>query len=76
MNVDTVFFLGDGGWSAQALIAEAHRAKEKGVKINSIAFYTTGGGLEEIAQITGGEWRQVNDIREFHVDNGGGAADW
>ena len=39
----------------QALIAEAHRAKEKGVKINSIAFYTTGGGLEEIAQITGGE---------------------
>jgi hypothetical protein len=76
MNVDAVFFLGDGGWSAQALIAEAHRAKEKGVKINSIAFYTTGGGLEEIAQITGGEWRQVNDIKEFHVDNGGGAADW
>ena len=76
MNLDTVFFLGDGGWSKEALVAEAHKAKAKKVKINSIAFYTTGGGLEEIAQITGGEWRQVNDIKEFHVDNKGGAADW
>ena len=76
MNLDVVFFLGDGGWSKDKLIAEAHKAKAKNVKINSVAFYTTGGGLEEIAEITGGEWRQVNDIKEFHVDNQGGAGDW
>ena len=70
------WILGDGGWSKDKLIAEAHKAKAKNVKINSVAFYITGGGLEEIAEITGGEWRQVNDIKEFHVDNQGGAADW
>jgi hypothetical protein len=45
-------------------------------KIKPIAFYTADGGLEEIASITGGEYRQVNDIKEFHVDDGGGASDW
>jgi hypothetical protein len=75
MNLDVVFFLGDGGWSAEPLIAAARRCK--GVKINSIAFYTTGGGLEEIAEITGGQWRKVDKVDDFHVDNEtGGAAKW
>jgi hypothetical protein len=75
MNLDVVFFLGDGGWPGEDLIAAARRCE--GVKINSIAFYTTGGGLEEIAEITGGQWRQVDSIDDFHVDNEtGGAANW
>jgi hypothetical protein len=30
------------------------------VTIHSIAFYTTGGGLPEIAQLTGGSYREIH----------------
>ena len=75
MQPDVVFFLGDGGWQPEPLIQEAGRAN--GVRINSIAFYTTGGGLQEIADMTGGQHREVKSIEEFHVDNtSGGAGQW
>ena len=65
MNPQAVFFLGDGGWDANALIAEAQNAG--GVTIHSIAFFTTGGGLKEIASITGGTYREINSM-DFDAD--------
>ena len=52
MKLDAVYFLGDGGWDSGALIEAARSAR--GTTIHSIAFFTTGGGLEEIASMTGG----------------------
>eukprot|EP01051_Picozoa_sp_SAG22_P023844 SAG22_NODE_6331_length_869_cov_1.351948_2_plen_77_part_00 len=76
MRPEVVFFLGDGGWCKEPLIQTTAR-HASGVKINSIAFYTTGGGLQEIADMTGGDHREVKSIDEFHVDNSsGGAGQW
>ena len=60
MDPHAVFFLGDGGWDSSSLIAAAGGAKAKGVAIHSIAFFTTGGGLPEIAELTGGTYRAIN----------------
>jgi len=68
MGPQAVFFLGDGGWDADALIAEAKHAR--GVTIHSIAFFTTGGGLREIASMTGGSYREINSM-DFDAAAGG-----
>ena len=60
MQPDAVFFLGDGGWSADALLRAAEVAREQSVTIHSIAFFTTGGGLKEIAEATGGTYKEVH----------------
>ena len=60
MRPQAIFFLGDGGWSETELIAAAGEAKSQGVVVHSIAFFTSGGGLPEIAQITGGTYREIN----------------
>ena len=52
-----VFFLGDGGWDAAALIQTAQGAS---ATIHSIAFFTSGGGLKEIAAMTSGTYREIN----------------
>jgi hypothetical protein len=44
---------------AKELIAAAGGAPE-GLPIHSIAFFTSGGGLPEIAEMTGGTYREVN----------------
>lgn len=44
MNPQAIFFLGDGGWSESELIAAAQEAKQQGVVVHSIAFFTSGGG--------------------------------
>eukprot|EP01047_Picozoa_sp_COSAG01_P009930 COSAG01_NODE_415_length_17322_cov_14.785926_7_plen_79_part_00 len=60
MKPDAVFFLGDGGWDSGSLIKVARIAASSGVTIHSIAFFTTGGGLPEIAKLTGGTYREIN----------------
>ena len=60
MRPDAIFFLGDGGWDSQSLIKAAGEAASQRVTIHSIAFFTTGGGLPEIASITGGTYRALN----------------
>ena len=47
------------------MIAEAQNAG--GVTVHSIAFFTTGGGLKEIASITGGTYREINSM-DFDTD--------
>ena len=68
MDPDLIFFLGDGGWKKEPLIEAAKEAKQKGIKINSIAFFTTGGGLQEIAEMTGGEHRKVTSPEDYRLD--------
>jgi hypothetical protein len=65
MGPHAVFFLGDGGWDSSALIAAAGGAKAKGVTIHSIAFFTTGGGLPEIASLTGGTYREIQTTEDL-----------
>ena len=60
MRPQAIFFLGDGGWSERELIAAANDAKSQHVTVHSIAFFTSGGGLPEIAQITAGTYREIN----------------
>ena len=67
MKPDLVFFLGDGGWTAGPLIQAAKQAVSAGIQINSIAFYTTGGGLQEIADMTGGSHRIVSSLEDYHL---------
>ena len=67
-GIQAVFFLGDGGWSEDALIQAAGEAKRLGVVIHSIAFFTSGGGLPQIAELTGGTYREINgraDLEEI-----------
>ena len=49
MNPDAIYFLGDGGWSKEALLEAASEAKSKNIKIHSIAFFIESGdgGLED-----------------------------
>ena len=68
MKPDAVFFLGDGGWDSGSLIAAAGVAASQGVTIHSIAFYTTGGGLPEIAKITGGTYRELHSTEWLQED--------
>jgi hypothetical protein len=68
MRPQAIFFLGDGGWGEGPLIDAANLAKSQGVTVHSIAFFTSGGGLPEIAQITAGTYREVNgadDLEEM-----------
>ena len=65
MDPHAIFFLGDGGWDSSALIAAAGGAKAKGVAIHSIAFFTTGGGLPEIAELTGGTYRDIQTTEDL-----------
>mgnify|MGYP006138449745 FL=1 len=67
MEPDLIFFLGDGGWNADSLVRTADQAVQKGIKINSIAFFTTGGGLPEIAAKTGGVHRIVASADDYHL---------
>jgi hypothetical protein len=60
MRPDAIFFLGDGGWDSGSLIKAAGEAASQGVTVHSIAFFTTGGGLPEIAALTGGTYRELN----------------
>ena len=60
MKPDAVFFLGDGGWDSGSLTKAAGAAASSGVTIHSIAFFTTGGGLPEIAKLTGGTYREIS----------------
>ena len=62
MKPDAVFFLGDGGWDSGSLIKAAGEAASKSVTIHSIAFFTTGGGLPEIAAVTGDTYRELNTV--------------
>lgn len=75
MYPDAIFFLGDGGWEAEPLVQLATQAATGGrrldgshvpcIPIHSIAFFTTGGGLPEIASLTGGTYREVNSMDEI-----------
>ena len=56
---------GDGGWDSGGLISAAGTAKAQGVTIHSIAFFTSGGGLPEIASLTGGTYREINDTTDL-----------
>ena len=67
MKPDLVFFLGDGGWIAEPLVRASYQAVHEGIQINSIAFYTTGGGLEEIADKTNGSHRIVSSLEDYHL---------
>ena len=60
MGPQAIFFLGDGGWGEQELLAAAGEAKKDGVTVHSIAFFTSGGGLPEIAAMTAGTYREIN----------------
>jgi hypothetical protein len=63
-----VFFLGDGGWAEEALLAAAQEAKRLGVVVHSIAFFTSGGGLPQIADLTGGTYREINGPDDLAID--------
>ena len=65
MKPDAVFFLGDGGWDSGSLIRAAGEAANQRVTIHSIAFFTTGGGLPEIAKITGGSYREIHTTEDL-----------
>ena len=65
MRPDAVFFLGDGGWDSGSLIRAASEAASQGVTIHSIAFFTTGGGLPEIARVTGGSYREIHTTEDL-----------
>ena len=69
MDPQCIFFLGDGGWDGGALIKEANVATACGIKIHSIAFYLqgVGSGLPEIANMTGGTYRDVKSISEYSM---------
>ena len=66
MAPQAVFFLGDGGWDAPSLIETAKQAL--GATIHSIAFFTSGGGLKEIADLTGGTYREVNSAEDLEPE--------
>ena len=57
---------GNIGVSQSFLIMKHHvvviagEAASQGVTIHSIAFYTTGGGVPEIAKLTGGSYREIH----------------
>jgi len=57
-RAQAVYFLGDGGWEAEPLIAMAE-AKAGQCVIHSINFFSEGGGLERIAHITGGTYKEI-----------------
>ena len=65
MGPQAVFFLGDGGWDASALMAAASGC---GAVIHSIAFFTSGGGLQEIAASTGGVYREIHGVGDLARD--------
>ena len=67
MGPEAVFFLGDGGWDSGALIAAAAGC---GAVLHSIAFFTSGGGLREIASSTGGTYREVNGAADLAEEPG------
>ena len=65
--VQAVFFLGDGGWSANDLIREASNAIPARITLHGIAFFIGGGddgGLSTIAAMTGGGFRNITDARQ------------
>ena len=57
-RAQAVYFLGDGGWKAEPLIAMAE-AKAGQCVIHSINFFSEGGGLERIARMTGGTYKEI-----------------
>jgi len=64
---EAVFFLGDGGWSANDLIREASNAIPARITLHGIAFFIGGGddgGLSTIAAMTGGGFRNITDARQ------------
>lgn len=63
-RAEAVCFLGDGGWSSGPLIGAGQQNPGK-IPIHSIAFFTTGGGLQEIAQMSGGTYREIHDIADI-----------
>lgn len=75
MAPDAVFFLGDGGWDSGGLISAASSAR---TAIHSIAFFTTGGGLQEIAALTAGTYREIHgsgDLQEVTPSQSAAAAE-
>jgi hypothetical protein len=62
MRPHAIYFLGDGGWDPEPLVRAAQLAREQSVVIHSIAFFTTGGGLEEIAELTGGTFKEIHSM--------------
>jgi uncharacterized membrane protein YgcG len=67
MRPQAIFFLGDGGWDANQLIASAKHAATAGIVVHSIAFFTSGGGLPEIASLTGGSYREINGASDLQA---------
>jgi hypothetical protein len=69
-GVQAIFFLGDGGWSAQELIT-AVQARRGRATIHSIAFFMSEyetGGLPDIAKMTGGTFRSVKGQGDLQTD--------
>ena len=66
MAPETIFFLGDGGWDAPALIQTAQGCS---ATIHSIAFFTSGGGLKEIAANSGGTYREIHNEDDLHSES-------
>jgi len=62
-RAEAVYFLGDGGWDAQPLV-EAARQHAGECVIHSINFFSSGGGLEEIANITGGTYLEIKSMAD------------
>jgi hypothetical protein len=64
MAPQAIFFLGDGGWDGPALIQTAQGCS---ATIHSIAFFTSGGGLKEIAANSGGTYREIHSEGDLHT---------
>ena len=67
MNPDAIYFLGDGGWSKEALLEAASAAKSKNIKIHSIAFFIESGdgGLEAMATLTEGQFHRIDSADDL-----------
>ena len=63
MEPDAVFFLSDGTFDAKDVINAASMSKD--TPIHSIAFFSSGGGLPEIADMTGGTYREIHTLSDL-----------
>ena len=68
MRPEAIFFLGDGGWDTEPVIAAAQRAAQQGAAIHSIAFFAHGGGMVEAAKITNGSFRRISGPGDLAQD--------
>lgn len=64
-GIDRMVLLADGGTNREEALGQAHKAKELGVKIDTIGIGDAGDLMREIAEMTGGIYSQPKTPQEL-----------